>query len=52
MGFQKAGIYVTIDRAIHWDGRDNAGEKAASGVYFYTLEAGDFQATRKMIMIK
>jgi hypothetical protein len=36
----------------YWDGRDNLGEETASGVYFYTLRAGDFIATRKMLLIK
>jgi len=36
----------------YWDGKDNSGEKAASGVYFYTLQAGDFSATRKMVIMK
>jgi len=38
LGNQKAGIYVSKDKAAYWDGRDNAREKVASGVYFYTLQ--------------
>lgn len=49
---QKAGAYVTKDKAAYWDGRDSLGEKVASGVYFYTLQAGEFRATRKMIIMK
>jgi hypothetical protein len=49
---QKAGFYVRKDRAAYWDGRDDKGEKVASGVYFYTLRAGDFTATRKMVIMK
>ena len=52
LGHQKAGVYVTKDRAACRDGRDNAGEKVASGVYFYTLRAGDFTATRRMAILK
>jgi len=52
LGNQKAGIYITKDRAAYWNGKDNAGEKVASGLYFYTLQAGNFTATRKMIILK
>jgi hypothetical protein len=52
LGEQKAGVYVRTDRAAYWDGRDDKGEKVASGVYFYTLRAGDFTATRKMVILK
>ena len=52
LGNQKAGVYLTKDKAAYWDGRDNAGEKVASGVYFYTLRAGDFTTTRKMATLK
>ena len=38
LGEQKAGIYISRDKAAYWDGRGNAGEKVASGVYFYTLQ--------------
>ena len=52
LGNQKAGVYATKDKAAYWDGRDNAGEKVASGVYFYTLRAGDFTTTRRMVILK
>ena len=49
---QKADVYVRKDRAAYWDGKDNTGEKVASGAYFYTLRVGDFTATRKMVIVK
>ncbi|MCY3721536.1 MAG: leucine-rich repeat domain-containing protein [Candidatus Poribacteria bacterium] len=52
LGHQPAGIYQHRSRAAYWDGRNNIGEPVASGVYFYTLTAGDFTATRKMLIRK
>ena len=52
LGQQAAGVYSTRAQAIHWDGRNNIGEQVATGVYFYTLKAGDYTATRKMIIAK
>ena len=51
-GYQPAGIYHIRGRAAYWDGRNAAGEAVASGVYFYTFTAGDFTATRKMLVVK
>ena len=53
LGYQSAGVYRSRkSRAAHWDGRNGVGEKVASGLYFYTFTAGDFTATRKMIIRK
>ena len=52
LGYQAAGIYQTRIRAAYWDGKNALGEPVASGIYFYTLTAGDFNATRKMIIRK
>ena len=52
VGHQRAGLYQTRGRAAYWDGRNAVGEKVASGVYFYTLTAGEFTATRKMLIRK
>ncbi len=52
LGHQPAGIYQNRSRAAYWDGKNAFGEPVASGVYFYTLKAGDFTATRKMLIRK
>ena len=52
LGHQPAGIYQSRSRAAYWDGRNAVGEPVASGLYFYTLTAGDFTATRKMLIRK
>ena len=52
LGHLPAGIYEGRSRAAYWDGRNALGEPVASGVYFYTLSAGDFTATRKMLIRK
>jgi N-acetylmuramoyl-L-alanine amidase len=37
---------------IHWNGMDESGDRVASGIYFYRLQAGEYNEVRKMIMIK
>ncbi|MCB9513081.1 MAG: T9SS type A sorting domain-containing protein [Candidatus Latescibacteria bacterium] len=43
---------VAADHEVLWDGKDQGGSRAASGVYFYKLTAGDFTATEKMVLLK
>ena len=52
VGHQAAGMYQSRSRAAYWDGRNQRGESIASGLYFYTLRAGEFTATRKMLIRK
>ena len=52
LGHQPAGVYESRGRAVYWDGKNQSGEKVASGLYFYTLTAGDFNATRKLLIAK
>ena len=52
LGHRAPGVYQNKSRAAYWDGRNAAGERVASGVYFYTVEAGTFRATRKMLIVK
>ena len=52
VGHRVAAFYETRSKAIYWDGRNEFGEQVASGVYFYHLSAGEFSATRKMLILK
>ncbi len=52
LGQMPAGIYQSRSRAAYWDGKNDVGESVASGVYFYTLTAGAFTSTRKMLIRK
>ena len=52
VGHRAAGIYRSRSRAAYWDGHNQLGEPVASGLYFYTLTANKFTATRKMLILK
>jgi len=48
-------INGSVEPGIHsltWDGRNDYGEKMASGVYFLRLESGTFNQTRKMLLAR
>jgi len=51
-GQKPAGLYTVKERAAYWNGCNQTGEKVSSGIYFYTIRAGNFKATRKMILVK
>jgi len=44
---KKAGYHYAI-----WDGRDEKGRQVGSGIYFSSIEAGDFKSTKKMVLIR
>ena len=52
VGHRIAAVYESRSKAIYWDGRTDLGERVASGIYFYSLTAGDYSATRKMVILK
>ena len=52
IGHRIAAVYESQSKAVYWDGRNKVGESVASGVYFYHLSAGDYSATRKMLILK
>ncbi len=52
VGHRIAAVYESRSKAIYWNGRNEVGEQVASGVYFFTLTAGDYSTTRKMVILK
>ncbi|MFA6108173.1 MAG: FlgD immunoglobulin-like domain containing protein [Candidatus Latescibacterota bacterium] len=46
-GEQQAGVYT-----VHWDGRDQQGRPAASGIYLLDLQAGGLRQVRKMLLLR
>jgi hypothetical protein len=52
LGHKQAGVYVGKAKAAYWDGRNDMGEKLASGVYFYELQTETFRTIRRMMLLK
>ena len=52
LGHRAAGYYTEKNRAAYWDGRNSVGERIASGVYFYQLQADSISQLRKMVILK
>ena len=52
LGHQTAGYYRSRTQAAYWDGKNNLNEPVASGIYFYQIQAGEFSATRRMLILK
>ena len=42
-----AGFHST-----YWDATNNAGDPVSAGVYLYTIQAGEFRQTKKMVLLK
>ncbi len=52
LGHKPAGLYTEKSKAAHWDGSNESGEPVASGIYFYTIQADDYTATKKMVVAR
>jgi hypothetical protein len=52
LGFQKSGIYMDPDKAVYWDGRADSGECMASGIYLYSITAGNYNAVKKLTLVR
>ena len=38
--------------SVRWDAKNDTGEGVAAGMYIYTIQAGEFRATKKMVLLK
>ena len=52
LGHQLEGYYTRRSRAAYWDGRNDIGERVASGIYFYQLQTDEVSLLRKMVILK
>ena len=52
LGHQREGFYTSRSRAAYWDGRNDLGERVASSIYFYHLQADNMSLLRKMVILK
>jgi len=52
LGYKDAGVYMSKQKAAYWDGKNDNGEPVASGVYLYSIQAGDFTGSKKMVIAK
>ena len=52
IGKQKSGVYRAKTNAAYWDGRNQNGELVTSGTYYYQFRAGDYSASRRMVIVK
>lgn len=52
LGHKSAGSYIAQDKSAYWDGKNETGENVSSGIYFYTIRAGEFTATRKVLIVR
>ena len=44
---KEAGIYL-----VRWDGRNESGQDVASGIYFYVMNAGNYRAIKKALLLR
>jgi hypothetical protein len=51
-GETEPGDYTSNGKAPYWDGRNTRGDKVASGLYFYELEAGSYLSRKRVVLLK
>ena len=52
LGYKQSGHYLNKAKAAFWDGRNDRGERVASGIYFYTMQTRNYTATGKVVILK
>jgi PKD repeat protein len=50
LAYKPTGFYINKAKAAYWDGNNEAGEQVSSGIYFYTIQADEFTATKKIVI--
>jgi len=45
--YQNAG-----HKSIQWNGTNTSGQSVSAGLYLYTIQAGEFRQTKKMVLLK
>ncbi len=46
------GYFTAGRKAVLWDGRDERGREASSGIYLYRIRNGEYSKTRKMLLLR
>ena len=52
LGHKQPGYYLGKHEAAYWNGTNGLGKEAASGIYYYSIQAGDFYAMRRLVLVK
>ena len=39
-------------KSVHWNATNDLGQSVSAGMYIYTIQAGEFRQTRKMVLLK
>jgi hypothetical protein len=47
-----ASATAGFDYSVEWNGNDDEEKQMASGVYYYTLNAGDSVQTRRLTLVR
>jgi flagellar hook assembly protein FlgD len=51
-GPKKKGSYTKQDMAIFWDLKNDSGQNVSNGLYFYSLKAEKFSATKSLVITR
>ena len=39
-------------KSVQWDATNSFGEPVSAGIYIYKIQAGEFNQTKKMVLLK
>ena len=49
-GWKKAGLYITKEKALFWNGKNDRGDKLSQGLYFINLKAGKYSGRQRLVI--